>query len=54
MVEEVDGVDFVVVNICGFIESVRKELFLVIDEMIEFKKCGKMCGVIVFGCFVEC
>jgi len=50
---EPEGVDFVVVNTCGFIEDARAESLAVVREMVERKKAGSIRGVIVAGCLAE-
>ena len=53
LVGEPAGADFVIVNICGFIESARAESYATIREMLELKRQGKTRGVIVSGCLAE-
>lgn len=53
LVPDTDGVDFVVINTCGFIDNARTESFQAIDQMLELKRQGKIRGVIVAGCLAE-
>lgn len=53
LVPDTDGVDFVVINTCGFIDNARAESFQAIDQMLELKRQGKIRGVIVSGCLAE-
>jgi len=53
LVAEPQGVDFVIINTCGFIDSARDESYGVIQEMLELKRRGDVRGVIVSGCLAE-
>ncbi len=53
MLKRPDGVDFVLINTCGFIGDARKESYDAIEEMIGLKNCGFVKGVIVAGCLAE-
>ena len=53
MVDSVEGADFVVVNTCGFIDAAREESMGAIDEMLAFKRQGKIRNVVVTGCLAE-
>ena len=48
--DEVDGVDAVIINTCGFIEDAKKEAIENILDMAELKKEGIIGKIIVTGC----
>ncbi len=48
-----DGVDAVVINTCGFIESAKKEAIESILEMAQLKEDGIVGKIIVTGCLAE-
>ena len=50
---ETDGVDAVVVNTCGFIESAKLEAIETILELGEAKKHGRLKRIVVAGCLSE-
>jgi ribosomal protein S12 methylthiotransferase len=50
---QADGADVVVVNTCGFIEPARQESLVVIREMLDLKRQGKVGAVVVAGCLAE-
>jgi ribosomal protein S12 methylthiotransferase len=52
-VREPEGVDFVVINTCGFIAEAREEAYRAIEEMLELKRLGRISGVIVAGCLTQ-
>ncbi|MBL4849953.1 MAG: 30S ribosomal protein S12 methylthiotransferase RimO [Planctomycetes bacterium] len=45
--------DVVIVNTCGFIDQARDESLSVIREMMEWKKAGRIKGVVVAGCLAQ-
>ena len=47
--DEVDGVDAVIINTCGFIEDAKKEAIENILDMAELKKEGVVGKIIVTG-----
>lgn len=51
--DDVDGVDAVIVNTCGFIEDAKKEAIENILDMAELKKEGVVGRIIVTGCLAE-
>ena len=51
--DEVDGVDAVIINTCGFIEDAKKEAIENILDMAELKKEGIIGKIIVTGCLAE-
>lgn len=53
MVPHPEGVDFVVINTCGFLQSARQESLDTIREMIRLKKQGHIGGVLVTGCLAQ-
>jgi ribosomal protein S12 methylthiotransferase len=50
---DTDGVDAVVVNTCGFIESAKMEAIETILELGEAKKEGRLKKIVVAGCLSE-
>lgn len=48
-----DGVDVVIVNTCGFIESAKKEAIENILDMVELKEEGTVGKIVVTGCLAE-
>jgi ribosomal protein S12 methylthiotransferase len=50
---QVEGVDFVVINTCGFLAAAREESLAAIREMEQLKQEGRLRGLIVAGCMVE-
>ncbi|MCR5264041.1 MAG: 30S ribosomal protein S12 methylthiotransferase RimO, partial [Clostridiales bacterium] len=50
---QTDGVDAVVINTCGFIESAQQEAVDVILEMAELKAQGRIGKIIVAGCLAQ-
>ncbi|UOO37187.1 30S ribosomal protein S12 methylthiotransferase RimO [Oscillospiraceae bacterium CM] len=50
---ETDGVDAVVVNTCGFIDSAKKEAIETVLALGEAKKKGRIKKIIVTGCLAE-
>lgn len=50
---KITGVDAVVVNTCGFIESAKSEAIENILELAELKKEGQIKKIIVAGCLAE-
>jgi len=48
-----EGVDFVVINTCGFLAAAREESLSAIREMEQLKQAGQLRGIIVAGCMVE-
>ena len=48
-----DGVDAVIINTCGFIESAKKEAIENILDMAELKAEGTVGRIIVTGCLAE-
>ena len=50
---EPDGVDFVVINTCGFIDSAKSEAIDTILQAAELKKQGRVGSIIVTGCLPE-
>ncbi len=53
IVDPYDGVDAVIVNTCGFIESAKKEAIENILDMAELKEEGTVGRIIVTGCLAE-
>lgn len=45
--------DVVIVNTCGFIDQARDESLEVIAEVAEWKKTGRIQGVVVAGCLAQ-
>jgi ribosomal protein S12 methylthiotransferase len=50
---ETDGVDAVVLNTCGFIESAKMEAIETILELGQAKKVGRIGKIIIAGCLPE-
>jgi len=50
---ETDGVDMVIVNTCGFIESARAEAIDIVDELAAVKDEGRIGRIIVTGCLPQ-
>ena len=48
-----DGVDAVIINTCGFIESAKKEAIESILDMSQLKEEGLVGKIIVTGCLAE-
>ena len=48
-----EGVDFVIINTCGFLAAARDESLSAIREMEQLKQDGRLRGIIVAGCMVE-
>ncbi len=48
-----DGVDIVIINTCGFIESAKKEAIENILDMAQLKEEGTVGKIIVTGCLAE-
>ncbi len=53
LVTELDGVDLVVINTCGFIESAKQEALETIFEVARLKEEGKVGKILVAGCLAE-
>ncbi len=53
IVDPYDGVDAVIINTCGFIESAKKEAIENILDMAELKEEGTVGRIIVTGCLAE-
>lgn len=53
-VDDFVEVEIVVVNICGFIEQVKKDFVDILLVVVDFKGNGIMILVVVVGCMVEC
>lgn len=53
VVNEAEQSDILIVNTCAFIESAREEAINTILEMAEYKKNGRLKGLIVAGCLAE-
>lgn len=53
MAPQPEGVDFVVINTCGFLQSARQESLDTIREMVRLKKLGHIGGVLVTGCLAQ-
>ncbi len=53
IVDPYDGVDAVIINTCGFIESAKKEAIENILDMAELKEEGTVGKIIVTGCLAE-
>ena len=51
--DDVDGVDAVIINTCGFIEDAKKEAIENILDMAELKSEGVIGKIIVTGCLAE-
>ncbi len=45
--------DIIIVNTCGFIESAKQESINTVLEMAQYKKTGRLKGLIVTGCLSE-
>jgi len=50
---ETDGVDIILINTCGFIESAKEEAFETINKLIADKAAGKIGKIIVAGCMPQ-
>ena len=50
---ETDGVDVVIVNTCGFIESAKAEAIDTIFELVTAKDEGKVGKIVVAGCYPQ-
>lgn len=51
--EDINNIDLVIVNTCGFIEQAKKESIEEIRKIINLKKRGKIKRIFVFGCLVK-
>ena len=51
--EDMSKADVGVVNTCGFIEAAKSEAIETILETAQYKKTGKMKGLVVTGCLVQ-
>ncbi|HEX7119965.1 MAG TPA: radical SAM protein [Longimicrobiales bacterium] len=51
--DDVDGVDVVVVNTCGFIEMAKEESIEAILEAVRLKDEGRTRAVVAMGCLVQ-
>lgn len=50
---EIDNIDLVIVNTCGFIEDAKKEAIENILDMVELKNEGVVGKIVVTGCLAE-
>jgi len=48
-----EDADLVIVNTCAFLASARQEAYQVIEEMIQWKRQGRIRGLIVAGCLSQ-
>jgi len=51
--EDVEKVEIVIINTCGFIKEAKEEAIDVILDVVELKKHGKVKKIIVGGCLCE-
>ncbi|MDO5565243.1 MAG: 30S ribosomal protein S12 methylthiotransferase RimO [Planctomycetia bacterium] len=52
-VSEARNVELVILNTCGFIEAARNEAFECLNELLELKKRGRICFLVVTGCLIQ-
>ena len=53
IVADIEDLDVMVINTCGFIESAKTEAIETILEVAEYKKAGLISAVVVTGCLAE-